>query len=234
MADTNTDKQAPSTHRKPRTRGKKAAAQKPIATDPQSTEARKPFVFEQTRKAMPYALNAKSTTVLDYLNRNGGRATGAFQRIAALSQLTQLHSETRTRLKEWFDCRLALSQGEITKYEAMVVSCKEDVVIEPLGIVVPESFTYTIEVTHPIFWRCIGIIEAVDRNVAEFENMWIAGLIDDDVMMESRRNGLTIITDLVTSIYQITNASRDRKGGLYSPVDFKEIMAALSPKEQEE
>lgn len=215
--------------RKPRTRNKNSEPKQEKGKG-NSEPVRKPFIFEQTRKALPYDILAKSNTVLDYLNRNGGRAVGAFQRIAALNQLTQRNNDIRTRLTEWLNCRLTLSQEEVAAFEAKAISFKADVVIEPISVVVPETFTYRIDVTHPIFWRFIGIFEAVDRNIAEFENMWIAGLIDDESMIQSRNDSLTIITDLVASIYQITNASRDREGGLYDTNDYKAIMTALSAK----
>lgn len=213
--------------RKPRARNKNP---EPKQESSNIDTTRKPFIFEQTRKALPYDILAQSNTVLDYLNRNGGRAVGAFQRIAALNQLTQRNNDIRSRLTEWLNCQLSLSQEEVVAFEAKANSFKADVVIEPLSVVVPETFTYRIDVTHPIFWRFIGIFEAVDRNIAEFENMWIAGLIDDDSMVQSQSDGLRIITDLVASIYQITNASRKRAGGLYDTNDYKAIMTALSAK----
>ena len=213
--------------RKPRSRdNSNATSRKPRNAEQQ----RKPYVFEQTRKALPYDMLAKSNAVLDYLKRNGGRAVGAFQRIAALSQLVQNNSNIRNRLTEWLNCRLAISQEDVVAFESLVTALKTDVIIDPLRIVIPETFTYQIDVTHPVFWRFIGLIEAVDRNIAEIENMWIAGLIDDESMMKSVNSALDIIGDLVKDVYQITAASRTHRNGLYSVNDFKLIMAALSSK----
>lgn len=184
--------------------------------------------FVQTRKALPYVVKIQSDAMLRYLSRNGGAAAGAFQRVAGLIQLTANDNEVRSRLDSWFESVMNVATERANALSHQQEKYSESMVVKMSRPVIPENYKYEIEITHPIFWQFIGLVEMVDSVLAEVEFLWLAGQLEDVHLENAAGQAVNTIKDMVNRIYYVTNASRNRKGGLYSPQAYKELMKALA------
>ncbi|MDF4421723.1 hypothetical protein [Vibrio parahaemolyticus] len=208
-------------------------------TNKQQTGERKQRAeFVQTRKSLPYTLKVQSDAMLRYMNRNGGAAAGAFQRVAGLIQFTANEAEVRERLDSWFEGVMSVASERANALSAQQEKYAEGMVVNVSRPKVPENYQYTVEITHPIFWQFIGLVEMIDGVMAEIEFLWLAGQLEDVHLQNASGQAVNTIKDMVNRIYYVTNASRNRKGGLYSPQAYKELMQALTkgepaPEQQE-
>lgn len=194
-----------------------------------NTQRRAEFV--QTRKSVPYTLQVQSNAMLDYMTKNGGAAAGAFQRVAGLIQFTANDPEVRERLDTWFESVVNNAANRAAALEAQQAKYSEGVVNNVPRPKVPDNYKYTVEITHPIFWKFIGLVEMVDQVMDEIEYLWLSGQLEDVHLQNATGQAVNTIRDMVNRIYYATNASRTRKGGLYSPKDYGELMRALTKNE---
>ena len=188
--------------------------------------------FVQTRKSLPYTLRVQSNALLGYMTRHGGAAAGAFQRVAGLIQLTANDDVVRKRLDQWFEGITEIAVERATALSAQQEKFSEDIVVGVARPKIPENYKYTVEITHPVFWKFIGLVEMIDGVMAEMEFLWLAGQLEDVHLKNATGQAVNTIRTLVNRIYYVTNASRNRKGGLYSPESYKELMKALSKNEE--
>ncbi|NMU53811.1 hypothetical protein HKB25_07315 [Vibrio parahaemolyticus] len=97
---------------------------------------------------------------------------------------------------------------------------------------VPENYKYVVEITHPIFWKLIGLVEMIDNVMGEIEFLWLSGQLEDVHLQNAQGQAINTIRTMVNRIYYVTNASRNRKGGLYNPDAYNELMQALIKNEE--
>lgn len=188
--------------------------------------------FVQTRKSVPYTIQTQSNTMLDYMTRNGGAAAGAFQRVAGLIQLTTNDALVRPRLDKWFENVVSNAVVRADSLTEQQEKYSEGLVFNVPKPKVPENYKYTFEITHPIFWQLIGLIEKIDNVMAEIEFYWLSGQLEDVHLENAAGQAVNTIKTMVNRIYYVTNASRGRKGGLYSKEAYEELMVALVKNEE--
>ncbi|MDH1472665.1 hypothetical protein [Shewanella sp. GD03713] len=213
-------------------------AEQANTTKKQTGERKQRNEFVQTRKSLPYTLKVQSDTMLRYMTRNGGAAAGAFQRVAGLIQFTANDAEVRERLDLWFEGVMGVASERASALSSQQEKYTEGMVVNVTRPKVPDNYQYTVEITHPIFWQFIGLVEMIDNVMAEIEFLWLAGQLEDVHLQNASGQAVNTIKDMVNRIYYVTNASRTRKGGLYSPQAYKELMQALTkgdpvPEQQE-
>lgn len=194
-----------------------------------NTQRRTEFV--QTRKSVPYTLQVQSNAMLDYMTKNGGAAAGAFQRVAGLIQFTANEPEVRERLDTWFEGVVGNATERATALATQQEKYSEGMVNNVPRPKVPDNYKYTVEITHPIFWKFIGLVEMIDQVMDEIEYLWLSGQLEDVHLQNATGQAVNTIRDMVNRIYYVTNASRNRKGGLYSPKAYSELMRALTKNE---
>lgn len=190
--------------------------------------------FVQNRKSVPYTISVESNAMLEYMNRHGGAAAGAFQRIAGLIQLTSNNAEVRERLDVWLDEVIKAAQVRTAALKTQQEKYSEGMVVNVPRPKIPDNYKYTVEITHPVFWKLIGLVEMLDSVMSEIEYLWLAGHLEDVHLGNANGQAVNTIKTLVNRMYYVTNASRNRKGGLYSPDAYKELMRALLKDEEPE
>ena len=190
--------------------------------------------FVQKRKSLPYSLQVQSNALLNYMERNGGAAAGAFQRIAGLIQLTANNPVVRERLDTWFESVIEVATERANALSVQQERYSEDLVTGLTRPKVPDNYQYTVEITHPVFWKFIGLVEMVDNVMAEMEFLWLSGQLDDVNLENASGQAVNTIRSMVNRIYYVTNASRTRKGGLYSASSYNDLMSSLNKGESDE
>ncbi|HBC3592785.1 hypothetical protein R7D97_17125 [Vibrio sp. Vb5031] len=188
--------------------------------------------FVQTRKSVPYTLQVQSNAMLDYMSRNGGAAAGAFQRVAGLIQFTANDTVVRERLDTWFESVIANASERANALSVQQEKYSEGIVTNVPRPKVPENYKYVVEITHPIFWKLIGLVEMIDNVMGEIEFLWLSGQLEDVHLQNAQGQAINTIRTMVNRIYYVTNASRNRKGGLYNPDAYNELMQALIKNEE--
>ena len=184
--------------------------------------------FVQTRKALTYTLQFQSDAMLRYMGRNGGMAAGAFQRIAGLIQFTANNTEVRERLDTWFEGVMKTATERAIGLNHQQEKYSDGLIINIEKPKVPDNYNQVIEITHPVFWQFIGLVEMLDSVMAEIEFLWLAGHLEDVHLENANGRAVNTVRELVNRIYYVTTASRNREGGLYSAKAFKELMSALN------
>lgn len=187
--------------------------------------------FIQTRKSVPYSLQVQSNAMLDYMHRHGGAAAGAFQRVAGLIQFTSGDQIIRERVDTWLDGVISQANERAEALEVQQQKYSEGVVCNVPRPIVPSNYKHTIEITHPVFWKLIALVESLDSVMGEIEYLWLSGQLEEIHLENARGNAVNTIRRLVNRIYHVTNASRNRKGGLYSQNEFEALMKALASNE---
>ncbi|EGQ7973665.1 hypothetical protein I7Z51_002590 [Vibrio parahaemolyticus] len=188
--------------------------------------------FVQTRKSVPYTLQVQSNAMLDYMSRNGGAAAGAFQRVAGLIQFTANDAVVRERLDTWFESVIENASERANALSVQQEKYSEGVVMNVPRPKVPDNYKYVVEITHPIFWKLIGLVEMIDVVMGEIEFLWLSGQLEDVHLQNAQGQAINTIRTMVNRIYYVTNASRNRKGGLYNPEAYNELMQALIKNEE--
>lgn len=183
--------------------------------------------FVQNRKSVPYTISVQSNAMLEYMSRHGGAAAGAFQRIAGLIQLTSNNAIVRERLDKWLEEVIKVAQERTEALKAQQEKYSEGMVVNVPRPKIPDNYKTTVEITHPVFWKLVGLVEMIDSVMAEIEYLWLAGQLEDVHLGNANGQATNTIKTLVNRMYYVTNASRNRKGGLYSPEAYAELMRAL-------
>ena len=181
--------------------------------------------FIQTRRYKEYELKTQSDSMKEFLKKSGGRCAGGFQRLGDLKKLIMDNETLSGRLEVWIEDRIETMERSLIQLSNQYNKLKEDTSDESGQSIVPDSYKFTMQITHPIFYSFIGMLEELDKKIAAVEDLWLSGYVEDNRMDNAKRQTFAAADGLMNKIYTLTDMSRTRQGGIYNHEDFKKMLS---------
>ncbi|MBW8191382.1 hypothetical protein K0504_10060 [Neiella marina] len=171
------------------------------------------------RKVMQVNLKLASEQLYLFMRKEGSVTLGAFERIGSLIKMLANNPPLQQQLTAWVDALFEEENKELVKMQAQKDVLAKSLTVDLPPVSVPDSYQIDIEVAHPIYWRFIELIQALDGLLDEVEVLWLAGVADDDNLESARRQAITIIRRTSMKIFTVT-APGKREGGKFDPSKF--------------
>lgn len=156
-------------------------------------------------KAMPSKLNFLSHTAFSFWQNEGENYLSIYDRLGSLLMLTVRENEIYQKAAKWQDSLLDWFSTEINSLTAQKEAFLKNAGIEETPeVITPQHYHADILITYPSSWRLIEKIKLLDRQVSDIENMWLAGIVDDNSRHNISSRAINLLRKLRAKIEHVT------------------------------
>lgn len=174
-------------------------------------------------KSIQHTLNLDSEQLFLYLQEEGGKSTGALERIGSLLRMLAKEEDLSGAVGKWMESIFDEANEDVDKLLTQKDSLMEKVDMSVFTISVPDSYFFNFEIAHPSVWKLINLIGRIDGELNDIENIWLAGEISDIQLFQAKTQALAILRRTIHKIFSATSPGK-REGGRFSPLKFIGIM----------
>lgn len=176
-------------------------------------------------KSISASIQLESHTIHKFLENEGGKLVGAYKKIGTLFLLTSSEAPLYSKVETWYKELNEWLQSELSNFnvqkERYIENSELDEVPE---VTTPDSYKFEFEITHPRLWDLINFAKKIDSSINDIENMWLAGMINDEARTNAVNRVINIPRKLTAKIDKVTAVGKDRKGGPFKASQFVSIL----------
>lgn len=170
-------------------------------------------------------LELNSQIIYSYLNTEGERLFNAYGRLGSLLLLTSSERELQVKVLNWqTELHEFLNEQFRSLKEHKLVFTANIEGYKPPTVFTPDGFVFEAPISHPCFWTLIADLKKLDLLTAEIENLWLAGVIADEIRLNVSNRIINVLRSLNSRIEHATSPGRAYKGGRFTAVQFIKML----------
>lgn len=172
------------------------------------------------QKTIVLPLDYASDIIHEYLRLNQSTMLSGYERLAALLRMLSREKDLVTQVNDWIGKNTQIAQTQLVELQAQRSALEEEAELADVPeIKTPDTYKTTFEASHPVATKMVAIARAVDAELVACENLYFAGVIDDNEYALLRDQATTIIRGSVDRIFKATKPG-NREGGRFNPADL--------------
>ncbi|MBD1389488.1 hypothetical protein IC617_08615 [Neiella sp. HB171785] len=178
----------------------------------------------EKRKALLQPQNFESTVLYRFLDSKGGTLFGAIERSAVLLRYTSDTLPINQDIEQFLDKQVfAIAEEEIISIEAQADEAEEMLAMELPEVQYPDNQKLVIEVTHPIFWKLIGLMARADKVMSRIELLHLAAVLPTEQHEHARHQLVSLFNRIQQKIFMVTSPGKRAN----RPYSVQQFLAAL-------
>lgn len=175
-------------------------------------------------KTIEKTVHFDSHFCIEYLNNEGAKLEDSFHRLGLIVMLTSTDKKICSKVLEWKNKLKNILDDEVSslsKMKQIVLDKNESLKLPEVST--PDSYSYTFSIQHPIAWGMIDTLKTIDLEVAEIENLWLAGVVSDEEKSSFSSKARNILRVHSSKIFKATSPGK-RNGGRFNVGQFLTLL----------
>jgi hypothetical protein len=174
--------------------------------------------FAGQQKTILLGFEYRSDILHEYLQMNQATMLSAYERLAALLRMVSNDKPSIDHVTAWINQNVTICSEQVKELQAQREAIIADSGFEDINLIinVPDNYKTTFEASHPIAHKMLAILRLVDNELNKSEELFLAGIIEDESYGKFRNQSTTVIRGSVDRIFKATSPGI-RNGGRFAP-----------------